>query len=274
MAESVQTAVFRGGSTTYFNSSLFFEPSILEEVKTLYGFVRVADDFVDDTPQDAAGFMHFAHLYRQAAAGLASGDPIIDSYVALADRRGFDPAWTEAFLSAMEADLHKQYYATEEETLGYVYGSAEVIGLFMARIMDLPAEAEEPARLLGRAMQYINFIRDVDEDRKLGRRYLPVEGTGLSDDWVPDPEEAQRQPEAWASFLHSHLDRYRTWQTEAERGYAYIPRRSRAAVKTAGDMYNWTGSIIQKDPLVVFQRKVKPKKSLIMATAIMNMLRG
>lgn len=274
MAESVQTAVFRGGSTTYFNSSLFFQPSILEEVKILYGFVRVADDFVDSTPQDSLGFLRFAHSYRQALAGHLSGDPIIDSYVALADRRGFDPAWTEAFLFAMESDLHKQYYASESETLQYVYGSAEVIGLFMARIMDLPPEAEEPARLLGRAMQYINFIRDVDEDRKLGRRYLPVEGTGLSKDWMPNFAEAEQQPEVWASFIHSHLDRYRTWQTEAEKGYAYIPRRSRAAVKTAGDMYNWTGSIIQKDPLVVFKRKVKPKKSFIMATAIMNMLRG
>lgn len=274
MPESVQTAIFRGGSTTYFNSSLFFQPSILEEVKTLYGFVRVADDFVDSTPQDTDGFLNFAQSYRQALAGQPSGDPIIDSYVDLADRRGFDPAWTEAFLFAMESDLHKQYYANEAETLRYVYGSAEVIGLFMARIMDLPPEAEESARMLGRAMQYINFIRDVDEDRRLGRRYLPIEGTGLPEDWVPDPGEAAQQPEAWASFIHTHLDRYRTWQTEAEKGYSYIPRRSRAAVKTAGDMYNWTGSIIQKDPLVVFRRKVKPKKSLIMATAIMNMLRG
>lgn len=274
MAESVQTAVFRGGSTTYFNSSLFFEPSILEEVKNLYGFVRVADDFVDSTPQDAEGFRNFVQSYRQALSGQPSGDAIIDSYVALADRRGFDPAWTEAFLSAMESDLHKRYYATEAETLGYVYGSAEVIGLFMARIMGLPPEAEEPARLLGRAMQYINFIRDVDEDRRLGRRYLPVEGTGLAEDWVPDPAEAEKQPEAWASFIHRHLYRYRTWQSEAEKGYPYIPRRSRAAVKTAGDMYNWTGSIIEKDPLVVFKRKVKPRKSFILVTAIRNMLRG
>jgi 15-cis-phytoene synthase len=274
MAESVQTAVFRGGSTTYFNSSLFFEPSVLEKVKTLYGFVRVADDFVDSTPQDAAGFMRFVQAYRLALAGQPSGNSIIDSYTTLADRCGFEPAWTEAFLSAMESDLHKQFYATESETLSYVYGSAEVIGLFMARILKLPRDAEEPARLLGRAMQYINFIRDVDEDRRLGRRYLPVKGTGFAEDWVPDPAVAEQQPEVWASFIHSHLDRYRNWQTEAEKGYAYISRRSRAAVKTAGDMYNWTGNVIQKDPLVVFRRKVKPKKSLIMATAIMNMLRG
>ena len=274
MTEKVQTAIFKGGSTTYFNSSLFFQPYILEEVKILYGFVRVADDFVDSSPQDIQGFLRFTNLYRQALAGKPSGDPIIDAFVALADRRGFDPAWAEAFLSAMESDLHKHYYASEEDTLRYVYGSAEVIGLFMARIMDLPPEAEEPARLLGRAMQYINFIRDVDEDRRLGRRYLPVEGTGLAEDWIPDPVEAEKQPKAWASFIHSHLDRYRSWQKEAEKGYSYIPRRSRAAVKTAGDMYNWTGSIIQKDPLVVFRRKVKPKKSLILATAVMNMLRG
>ena len=73
-------------------------------------------------------------------------------------------ATRRVFLGSMAADLTRRFYRTEAETLEYVYGSAEVIGLFMARIMRLPEEALPAARMLGRAMQFINFIRDAAED--------------------------------------------------------------------------------------------------------------
>lgn len=274
MSGSAQTAVFKAGSTTYFNSSLFFRKDVMREVEILYGFVRVADNFVDAVPQDGAGFEAFVAAYRAALAGRPARNPVIDDYVALAARRGFDPAWTEAFLSAMEADLTKKVYADYDELLGYVYGSAEVIGLFMARILGLPAEAEPYARLLGRAMQIINFIRDVDEDRRLGRRYLPTAGSAFGADWIPNEADARAKPEAWRAFMRGHLERYRAWQGEAVKGYRYISRRSRAAIKTAGDMYDWTGSVIAADPLVVFGRKVKPSKGRIVRRALWNLIRG
>ncbi|HAE21348.1 MAG TPA: phytoene/squalene synthase family protein [Spirochaetaceae bacterium] len=274
MADTLQKSVFKAGSTTYFNSSLFFSKAVMREVEVLYGFVRVADNYVDALPQDSEGFRRFEAAYRAALAGEPAGDPVIDDYVALAKKRGFEPAWTDAFLDAMRADLTKSIYQSEEELLAYVYGSAEVIGLFMARILGLPPEAEPSARLLGRAMQIINFIRDVDEDRRYGRRYLPVQGSPYPADWLPNEADAAADPEAWAAFLRAQLARYRAWQEEAVKGYRYISRRSRAAIKTAGDMYDWTGSVIEADPMVVFKGKVKPSKGRIVRGAILNYLRG
>ena len=170
MSGTVQAQVFKAGSTTYFNSSLFFPPKMRAEVFALYGFVRVADNFVDAVPQEAAAFRRFVARYRAAHAGPPADDAIIDDFVALANKLQFDPAWTEAFLASMEADLDKRLYRTEAETLEYVYGSAEVIGLFMAKIMRLPVEAQFAAQRLGRAMQIINFIRGVAEDAAMGRR--------------------------------------------------------------------------------------------------------
>lgn len=279
MSADVQTQVFKAGSTTYFNSSLFFPPAMRAEVFALYGFVRVADNLVDAVPQDAAGFARFGARYRAALAGAPAGDPIIDDFVALSARRGFDPAWTDAFLASMAADLVKKRYRTEAETLDYIYGSAEVIGLFMARVMRLPEESFPAARMLGRAMQFINFIRDVAEDTGLGRRYLPLEREGkrlldVPDDWLPTREWAQANPAEWTAFLNGHLARYETWQAEAEAGYRFIPRRPRLAVRTAGDMYDWTARQIAADPFVVFDRKVKPKKWRILLQALGNGLRG
>ena len=279
MSGEIQAQVFKAGSTTYFNSSLFFPPAMRAEVFALYGFVRVADNFVDAIPQEAEAFRRFVARYRAAWAGTPADDAIIDDFTALARRLEFDPAWTDAFLASMEADLTRRLYRTEAEMLEYVYGSAEVIGLYMAKIMRLPAEAQFAAQRLGRAMQVINFIRDAAEDAGLGRRYLPLERDGVRlldvpDDWLPSREWAQAHPAEWTAFLRGHLERYAAWQAEAEAGYRFIPRRPRTAVRTAGDMYNWTARRIAADPFVVFERQVKPKKGRILLQALWNGLRG
>ncbi|NCA82250.1 MAG: phytoene/squalene synthase family protein [Opitutae bacterium] len=280
MTTAIQAQVFKAGSTTYFNSSLFFPPKMRAEVFALYGFVRVADNLVDAVPQDAVGFARFVSKYRTALAGTPAADPIIDDFVALAERLAFDPAWTDAFLASMEADLTKRIYRTEEEVLKYIYGSAEVIGLFMAKVMRLPEESHPAARMLGRAMQFINFIRDVAEDTGLGRRYLPLERggevllEGVPEDWLPDRGWVQAKPAKWTAYVQAHLARYAAWQAEAEAGYHFMPQRARMAVRTAGDMYNWTARQIAADPFVVFERKVKPKKARIVWQALWNGLRG
>jgi phytoene synthase len=267
----LQNEVFKKGSRTYFTSSLFFPPEMRRDVQILYAFVRVADNFVDAIPQDAAGFTDFRDRYRRSVEGIQSGDPIIDDFVDLAHRKRFDPGWTEAFLGAMNADLSRNVYDSLDEVLAYIYGSAEVIGLFMARIMGLPDAALPYAQLLGRAMQYINFIRDIDEDLRLGRRYLPLGPAGVN---VLDPEQAAAHPEEFRSFIDYHLSLYKGWQEQAEKGMAMIPRRYRIPIRTASDMYRWTARRIEYDPWIVFRRKVKPAKSRIVLTALGNAVAG
>jgi phytoene synthase len=267
--EQIHRRTFKQGSRTYFNSSLFFPRSVRQDVFALYGFVRVADNFVDSVPQDSDGFYGFKEAYHRAMEQGHVGDPIIDAFVELGRRKGFDPAWTEAFLHSMELDLGKTKYDRLEETLEYIYGSAEVIGLFMAKVMDLVPDSYTHAGRLGRSMQYINFIRDIDEDRTLGRRYLPLEGTSLES---LDPEYVRSHQEEFNRFLRHHLDKYRIWQREAEEGFHYIPRRCLIPIKTASDMYNWTARTIRKNPMVVFQRKVKPSKVRIWWTVLANAL--
>lgn len=258
---------FEQGSKTYFNSSRFFPAPVRRDVYILYGFVRVADNFVDTVPQDQSGFEAFVTRYRRAVRGEVTGDPIIDQYVELAKRRNFDSDWTEAFLRSMRMDITKSVHATLPETLEYIYGSAEVIGLFMARIMDLSAEAERAACMLGRAMQYINFIRDIAEDNVLGRTYLPISETTLAN---LTQEEAYGNREEFQRFISAQLDRYMQWQSEAEIGYNLIPRRYRVPIKTAGDMYKWTGAQIQNDPFIVYQRQVKPTRARIVFAGLFN----
>ena len=266
--------IFRRGSRTYFFSSVAFPAALRDDVFALYAFVRTADNFVDQPPglQDAAGFGRLRERYASAAAGRPDGDPVIDSFIELAARKRFRAAWVEAFLDAMEQDLTRTVYPTIDDTVAYMYGSAEVIGLMMAAVMDLPEEAYAPARMLGRAMQYINFIRDIAEDLELGRTYLPAAEFAAAGLRSLDPEEARRDVPAFRRFVRAEIDRYLGWQRAADAGFHFIPRRPRVAIRTASDMYRWTAERIHEDPLIVHRRKVRPSAARILASMAVSAL--
>ncbi len=263
------STIFQKGSKTYFNSSLFFPRQMREQVFRLYAFVRVADNYVDAVPQQKEEFYQFKNAYLMARDGTPSHNPVIDSFVELSKELAFPHEWTDAFLVAMEADLTKHIYHTLEETCEYMYGSAEVIGFFMSRIMGLPEEAYPYAALLGRAMQYINFIRDIAEDLSFGRIYLPLDESPFPD---LREETCRQNPAAFEHYIRHQIFRYLEWQKEAEKGYPFIPRKMLIPIKTAADMYAWTAQKILHNPWIVYQKKVKPPKWRILLQVLWNTL--
>ena len=265
-------SIFRKGSRTYFYSSLFFPMRIRKEVFILYGFVRKTDNFVDIIPQDHNGFYEFKEKFYQAKSGKITGDVVIDSFVRLAKQKEFEDEWIDAFFYSMELDLIKIKYETLDEVLEYIYGSAEVIGLMMAKIIGLPKESLEYAKYLGRAMQYINFIRDIAEDLELGRVYFPQKDLlqyGLNNLSFKHVKQHQEQ---FRNFIQFQLDRYYHWQEYAEEGYRFIPKRYLISIKTASEMYHWTGEQIIHNPLIIYEYKVKPRVSKIFLTVFSNLI--
>jgi phytoene synthase len=271
MINKIFRDIFKAGSRTYFYSSLFFPREIKQDVFILYGFVRQADNFVDSISQDRDGFFAFKQRYEKALESNTVNDAVIDSFVELMKRRKFDKQWIEAFLRSMEMDLYKKTYQTLDETEEYIYGSAEVIGLMMARILGLKEESLPAARLQGKAMQYINFIRDIKEDLALGRTYLPQQVFKKYQLSSLEFDEVKDKKQQFCRFIRAEINRYKGWQQEAQKGYRYIPWRYLICIKTAADMYDWTARQIEKNPLVVFDRKVKPSRSRIIGKAIINM---
>lgn len=266
--------LFKKGSRTYFNSTLFFPADVRRDVFRLYAFLRKADNYVDQIPQDAEGFYRFREEYQKAANGYGTSDVVVKEFVALAESKRFEPSWVTAFLDAMEADLYRKNYNTAEELCVYMYGSAEVVGLFMAKILELPEESYIYARHLGRAMQYINFIRDIREDFILGRQYLPLNELKQYGIENFDINNFCGKHEQFSRFVRRQIHRYFEWQRFAEKGYKYIPYRYLIPIKTAADMYKWTAHIIYRTPWIVFLRKVKPRKSRIIYSANTNFIRS
>jgi 15-cis-phytoene synthase len=279
---SIEKQIFKQGSTTYYFSSRFFPRRIRKDVFRLYSFVRVADDYVDQPIPEKQEFLKLKKLWdkfkqddsfntRQHKADTIN-ERVIKNIIHLCRHYNFDLAWVEAFFDSMQADLDKKQYKTLDDTLWYVYGSAEVIGLMMARIMRLPQPAYEYAKMQGRAMQYINFLRDAEEDSDLGRCYFPREDLktfGLHD---LSRVHVTVNPQNFKDFMAFQLQRYDAWQAKAEKGFKYIPRRIRIPLKTAVDMYDWTAAEIAADPFAVYHRKVKPKRHHVVRRGLRHMV--
>ncbi len=263
----------------------------------LYAFVRTVDDFVDCVPQQTTLFYKFCVAYAELSGQqvsqvarakrlfpeLVSGNSftklseeykdVLQAFVSLKNQVQLDERWIQAFLSAMEADLYKSQYQTLAETRAYMFGSAEVVGLCMAQILQLPKQAYPSARLLGRAMQYINFLRDVGEDLDLGRQYLPhstVAAHGLA---RLSREEIAANPDRYTQLIRHESCRYLQWQRRAEEGYKWIPIRYLLPIQTASDMYVWTIHQVAADPLKALQASIKPTKKQVILRVLKNSIK-
>lgn len=278
--DDLEMRIFEKGSTTYYWSSKFFPRAIRDDVFKLYSFVRVADDYVDQVPARPEKLTILRESWQAAVSDMGFDtlpsttdtldERVIKNIVYVHQKYDFDPRWVVAFFDSMQMDIEQRRYETLDDVLRYVYGSAEVIGLMMARVMGLPAEAYEAACLQGRAMQWINFLRDIAEDNSLGRCYIPsddLERFGLTD---VSKELAHKNVENFSQLMRFELDRYNQWQSEANKGLVYIPRSLRVPLQTARDMYNWTAQQIAANPVLVFEKKLKPRKRRVVIVAILN----
>lgn len=267
------TSVFRQGSRTYFTSSFFFPENIKDDIYTFYAFVRTADDYVDSIPQQKKEFRKFVKNFTFAWNGKSTGIMVIDEFVSLALRKGISKTDIMAFISAMETDLSVRRYATLRDLEKYMYGSAEVIGLIMAKLLNLSEHSQVSARLLGKSMQLLNFIRDIEEDNSLGRMYFPQSDMRKFNLQSLDYHYIQSHPDQFKKFILFQLSRYSKWQAKAELGFSYIPQRYRIAIQTASEMYKWTARIIAEDPFVIFRKKVKPGTVRILFCALVQTIK-
>ena len=219
--------------TTYYWSSLVLPRVVRHHVWALYAFCRHADDIVDDLGDapledrekalNAYGDRFFADL----AAG-RSDHPVLRAVVHTVRAYGHDPEVFRRFLASMAMDLWVDRYATWDDLLVYMDGSAAVIGEMMLPILEPrdPAAALGPARDLGFAFQLTNFLRDVAEDLDRGRVYLPQQDLQRHD---ADPARRIVDPE-WRALMRFEIDRCRALYRSAETGVALLPPASARCV--------------------------------------------
>jgi 15-cis-phytoene synthase len=177
-------------TTSFYVASRFLPRRARHDVELIYAAVRYPDEVVDsfDWPTDRKQD-HLAAWradYERALAcptlsdAVAAGiPPWLAGFADVARRAAIPPQHYRDFIAAMEIDLHPPRYETMDDLIArYVHGSAIVVGYFLAHCYGPAAPADLPraldsARELGIALQLTNFARDVEEDARRGRLYLP-----------------------------------------------------------------------------------------------------
>jgi len=171
---------------TYYLATRLLPPASRPHVHALYGFARYADEIVDDLgstltdTEKAEWLVGWGERFLVEVAAGRSDHEINRAVVHTWRQFDLPVAYAEAFLTSMRMDLTVTGYATYDDLMTYVYGSAAVIGLEMVPVLGTvpgvtPEEALPYAADLGVAFQLSNFLRDVGEDLRRGRVYLPQE---------------------------------------------------------------------------------------------------
>ena len=165
-----------GSGSSFYYSFLFLEPRRRQAITALYAFCREVDDVVDECP-DAALARTKLDWWRGEIANLYVGRPSHPVTQALAGSLKEFHLPQEQLLEiidGMEMDLEQARYADFKALHLYCYRVASVVGLLAAEIFGYrERQTLKYAHDLGLAFQLTNIIRDVGEDARRGRVYLP-----------------------------------------------------------------------------------------------------
>jgi 15-cis-phytoene synthase len=267
---------------TYYLATLLLPAAKRPYVHALYGFARYADEIVDDlgsTLSDAEKADWLVGWGEQFLRDVEAGDsehPISRAVVDTVRRWDVPLAHVEAFLASMRMDLTVTEYATYDDLLTYVYGSAAVIGLEMVPVLEpvVPREVAEPyACDLGIAFQLTNFLRDVGEDLRRGRVYLPQEDLAafgvtrahLERGVVDGPVRR---------LMAFEVARTRELYRSAAHGIRLLHPTSRPCIETALALYGGILDEIEKADYEVLGRRVAVPPARRAAVALPGLVRA
>jgi phytoene synthase len=243
---------------TYYLASLLLPPAKRPHVWALYGFARYADEFVDSltAPDPDALLTWGASFMDSLSGGPKPTDPVAMAMVNTIRRWAIPRQHVEAFLESMQMDITITGYPTYRDLEQYMYGSAAVIGLQMLPILEPLVPAAAPrARALGEAFQMSNFIRDVGEDLKRGRVYLPQEDLdtfGVTREALTAGVVTPMIRE----LLAFEIERTRALYAFAEPGIEMLHPTSRDCMRTAFTLYGEILDAVEKSGYQVLTRRV------------------
>lgn len=264
--------VQRAHSRTYHLSTRLFPVEVREHVYALYAFMRYADEIVDNPgatslEEQLARLESFENETLAAVSGETVENPVLRAYANTVRERGIDPETIAAFMGSMKMDTRVFRYPTYEDLEVYTYGSAAVVGTMMCRIMGVEDERAYPhAGTLGVAMQLSNFLRDVQEDWKRGRVYLPLEDLERFE-YTEEDLAAGVADERFAGLMRFEIERARRLYEFADEGMGYIPRGRRYPVIVARKLYAAILDRIEAQAYDVFSRRADTSRTGKLAVA-------
>jgi phytoene synthase len=238
--------VLARGSRSFSVASRLLPRRVRDPASAFYAFCRVADDLVDEADPER-GLDQLRGRVHDVYADRRLDDPIDRALAMVVRRAGVPHAVLHALLEGFAWDAEGRRYASIAELHEYGVRVASTVGIVMALLM----ERRDPAALaracdLGAAMQLTNIARDVGEDARRGRIYLPLdrlEAAGVDPDaWLARPSAS---PGVRAVTLEL-LDEADRLYARAAAGVGVLPPDCRPAIRAASAIYRDIGRVLRR----------------------------
>jgi len=255
--EYCQQKAAQSGSSFYY-SFLFLPPERRQAITALYAFCREVDDVVDECADEQIAHTKLA-WWRGELEAMQVGKPTHPVTTALAPavlRYTLSPELLGEIIAGMAMDLHQHSYASFDDLKLYCYRVASVVGLLAAEIFGYADSATLGyANDLGTAFQLTNIIRDVGEDARRGRIYLPLdelEQFGVTPEDILDG----RYSDNFRKLMEFQIQRAESYYAQA---FAQLPvqdRRSQRPGLLMAAIYRTLLDEIRRDGCRVLDRRI------------------
>ena len=241
------------GSKSFAMASRLLPQPIRDRTAVLYAFCRVSDDRIDADPSASQRTIDaMRERLRRAYDGRPYDDPVDRAFAGLLADTPIPAVLPEALIEGMEWDLRGRRYTTIEDLQGYAAHVAGTVGAMMTIIMmhgssdRIATDVLARACDLGVAMQLSNIARDVGEDARRGRIYLPLawmdEARIDVGQWLRRPSPSDALGAVVARLVEEADGLYR----RADQGVTLLPRGCRVAIRAARLVYSDLGRSIAR----------------------------
>jgi len=242
------------------SKSFYFASGLLPEekraaVRALYAFCRTVDDIVDK-PSDAERDSQLGYWRTMVqTAGFADHDLVAAAWADTLTRCHIPRHYALQLIDGVARDLSQTRYQTFDELATYCYGVASTVGLMSMYIVGFTTHEAVPYAIkLGVALQMTNILRDVGEDYRNGRLYLPREELAFYGIRESDIAEG-RITDNWRQFMRFQIERTRQIYAESSAGLKMLEREGQLAVGAASVFYQGILDEIEKHDYDVFSRR-------------------
>ena len=268
-------AVIRTGSLSFHTASKLLPASVRDPALALYAFCRLADDEVDEGDHKARAVLSLRDRLDAAYAGTPRNAPEDRAFAAIIEAYDMPRALPEALLEGLAWDACERRYETLSGVVDYSARVASAVGAMMCVLMRVrDPDALARACDLGVAMQLTNIARDVGEDARAGRLYLPrewVRETGLSPEAFMAQDVATAQTQRMVRRL---LAEARRLYIRSEAGIAALPLQARCGIFAARFVYAGIGTEIRRQGYDTITRRAHTSKAQKMGWVAQSGLRA
>ena len=238
---------------SFYWASKFLGAELADRAASLYLFCRFVDDLADgDLPDRQESLKDIRERLegKNIAAGLE-----VEAFINLANDHNIPLSAAIELLDGMLSDQKPTALANEAELLRYCHAVAGTVGLMMCRVLNCDEpRADSFAIDLGIAMQLTNISRDVLEDAKMNRRYLPASWVNIPPEQIADADVACQQQVAQA--ITALLDLSEHYYASAQLGIRLLPFRSRLSIAIALRVYRQIGWVLKRRKMVWWNGRV------------------